>query len=485
MENKQARLFILVGIVVAFLLFMHLLPTVKIGNVELRDVDILSDVLPELDADDSDRSPFEVNADSVRTHLAQVKETKGDTDKHKNIKDDVTVEYPDESNGDYVVGNDTSVQRDMKPLPQGERNFVIDYSGGSGYGLAAFYHALDCMASLGRPVRVAYWGDSYIEADILTCDLRERLQDRFGGQGPGWVDCGKTTNSTRPTVKQRTNGFKAHSVVEKGYRASLLGLSQRYFSVDGNASLTLSGTNYRKHLGQWAHSLLYFKTKQPMTITAMAGGQEQTFSVDGADHLQYIDLSVQAGQTKWYIEGAQQATFFGAALEGNSGVVVDNLALRGCAGMTLSMIPFSTMQQFAQLRPYDLLVLQYGLNATSGKVSSKWFNHYRDGMCKVVSQLKRAFPGTTILVVSVPDRGARKNGQIQTMSGIEELVEAQRQVAQQQGVVFLSLFGLMGGRNSVADFVAKKYVGHDYTHISFNGGRYLGGKIYEALMSQY
>ena len=485
MENKQAQLFIVVGVVVVLLLMMHALPSLKVGEIALRDVDILSDVLPELDADENDRSPFALPNDSVTQQLSRRERKKDGRSERRDEKasspdgDDVTVEYP----GD-VQGGDPVTEKNGN-TGGAVQNCIVDYSGGGAHGLSGFYGALDRLSSLGRPVRVAYWGDSYIEADILTCDLREKLQDRFGGQGPGWVDCGKTTNSTRPTVKQRTNGFKSHSVVEKGYRASLLGISQRYFSVDGSALLTLSGTNYRHHLGQWAHSLLYFKTSHPITITAMAGGQEQTFRVDGTDRLQYIDLPVQAGQAKWSIEGAEHATFFGAALEGNSGVVVDNMAMRGCAGMTLSQVPLSTLEQFAQMRPYDLLVLQYGLNVTSGKVSAKWFDHYRDSMGKVVAQLKRAFPGATILVVSVPDRGSRKNGQIQTMAGIEELVEAQRQVAQQQRVVFLNLYGLMGGRNSIADLVAKKYVGHDYTHISFNGGRYIGGKIYEALMSQY
>ena len=232
MENKQAQLFILVGVVVVLLLMMHALPSLKVGEIALRDVDILSDVLPELDADENDRSPFALPNDSVDQQLlgpekhgqAKLKDgrsERGDEKASSSDGDDVTVEYPGDVQGGHHVseknGNTSGAVQ----------NCIVDYSGGDGHGLSGFYGALDRLSSLGRPVRVAYWGDSYIEADILTCDLREKFQDRFGGQGPGWVDCGKTTNSTRPTVKQRTNGFKSHSVVEKGYRASLLGISLR------------------------------------------------------------------------------------------------------------------------------------------------------------------------------------------------------------------------------------------------------------------
>lgn len=49
-----------------------------------------------------------------------------------------------------------------------------------------FYEALDEVKE--RPVHIAYFGDSFIEADILTGDLRDMLQERYGGCGVGFVD---------------------------------------------------------------------------------------------------------------------------------------------------------------------------------------------------------------------------------------------------------------------------------------------------------
>lgn len=39
--------------------------------------------------------------------------------------------------------------------------------------MAPFYRALNKRNELGRPVRIAYFGDSFIEVDILTAPLRE------------------------------------------------------------------------------------------------------------------------------------------------------------------------------------------------------------------------------------------------------------------------------------------------------------------------
>ena len=63
---------------------------------------------------------------------------------------------------------------------------VEDYSLGH-IGLRHFFSAIKQGETLGRPVRVAFLGDSFIEGDILVADLRAALQQVFGGEGVGFV----------------------------------------------------------------------------------------------------------------------------------------------------------------------------------------------------------------------------------------------------------------------------------------------------------
>ena len=46
--NQPARTFTLIGLVVVILLALHLLPTITVAGTELRAVNILSDILPEV-----------------------------------------------------------------------------------------------------------------------------------------------------------------------------------------------------------------------------------------------------------------------------------------------------------------------------------------------------------------------------------------------------------------------------------------------------
>ena len=52
--NQIARTFILIGLVVVILLALHFLPKLSIGENELRRVNVLSDVLPEVYQNDED-----------------------------------------------------------------------------------------------------------------------------------------------------------------------------------------------------------------------------------------------------------------------------------------------------------------------------------------------------------------------------------------------------------------------------------------------
>ena len=55
--------------------------------------------------------------------------------------------------------------------------------------MTPFYEALNRVSSTDsddKQVRIAVFGDSFIEADIFTADLREMLQKQFGGCGVGF-----------------------------------------------------------------------------------------------------------------------------------------------------------------------------------------------------------------------------------------------------------------------------------------------------------
>lgn len=140
------------------------------------------------------------------------------------------------------------------------------------------------------------------------------------------------------------------------------------------------------------------------------------------------------------------------------------------------------MARFAELRPYDLIVLQYGLNVASPK--TKDYSGYTRQLARSIRLLRQAFPRASILVVGVGDRDERnEQGELRTMGGVKELVLYQRRMAADEHVAFWNLYEAMGGEGSIARMQRRRQANLDYTHINAAGGRVLARLLFEALMN--
>jgi hypothetical protein len=169
----------------------------------------------------------------------------------------------------------------------------------------------------------------------------------------------------------------------------------------------------------------------------------------------------------------------GIALEDNYGVIVDNFSLRGNSGIVMSDLDSESCRNFQQIRTYDLIVLQYGLNVASDSV--RVYNWYRDRMISVIDHIQQCFPGADILILGVSDRS--RNGR-NTMPSVISLLRAQRQIAISSEVAFWSIFAAMGGNDSMIKYVKSNWASKDYTHLSFRGGREIANALYDALLNE-
>ena len=165
------------------------------------------------------------------------------------------------------------------------------------------------------------------------------------------------------------------------------------------------------------------------------------------------------------MESALSTVFYGLAMDGTSGIVLDNFSLRGSSGLSLRSVPVWMMREFNEQRPYDLIILQYGLNVATER--GRNYDKYIAGMQTTVQHLKEAFPQAAILIVSVGDRDYKtEEGELRTMPGIKNLVRYQQNLAADEAVAFWNMFEAMGGEGSMADMVHAKpsLANYDYTH---------------------
>jgi hypothetical protein len=363
---------------------------------------------------------------------------------------------------------------------------IEDYSDSTRRGMMAFYRALNTLEQQPRHVRIAVFGDSFIEADILTADLRNLLQSRYGGCGVGYVDITSTTYGYRPTVRHSFQGWQSHAITDSVYfDYSKQSISGHYFVARPGAYVELRGQRkYGTLLDSCRQATLYFHNKGEVTLSARINGREaarQTFLPTG--DLQEMTLDGVIGSVRWTVEQADSTLFYGAAMDGDRGITVDNFALRGSSGLSLATIPQHTLHAFNDERPYDLVILLYGLNVATER--GRIYDKYKEGMQRTLSHLKKALPDAGILIVSVGDRDYRTDeGELRTMPGIKHLVRYQQNIAADNAVAFWNLFEAMGGEGSMAKLVHAKpaKANLDYTHINFRGGKQLATLLYEAMI---
>lgn len=449
--DNQLKAFTISGIILAILLLMYQLPTLHIGDTTLRKVAILSDLLPE------------PGTTEFITPLPK------------------PVPLP--------VATDNKTKDFNEYRPEGTV-MIEDYSQDKAGGMNHFYQMLAKASTLPRPVRIAYFGDSFIEADILTADIREMLQEKYGGKGIGWIDCTKGTNGSRPTIAVVSKGFTESSVTKHPYVASNLDINQKYFKAVTGASLKCTATTFRKGTSTWQNSMFFYEDKQGTTqISGSVNNQPLQPLQPTGSGLQMVSISQQAHAATFEVtQAGASSLFFGAAFESDRGVIVDNLGMRGISGYTLGTLSDERLAAFAHLRPYDLIILHYGLNVATDDNDTQFVKHYLTKMKAVVAKLRKAYPEAAILIMSVTDRDQRTADGIRTMKVIPVLISYQQQLAAQEQVAFYSMFDAMGGKNSVRRYVDKKWANKDYTHINYEGGKQLARqfcKSVEAGMENY
>lgn len=327
-------------------------------------------------------------------------------------------------------------------------------------------------------VRIAWYGDSFTDADLVVCDLRDSLQSVFGGNGVGFVPITHEAAGYRRSVMHSFGGWRSSSVVvRKG--SSNFGINGFDYRPDSANFVRFAASRKFKHTRKFDVFRLFYASTLPVEARiALNDTVRQHLNLDATTGPEMVTVS-NKGSRRVKVNIAQQAgtVIYGASLEDSTGIYVDNFSIKGNSGLSLLGIPTRNLRMFDSLLNYDLIVLQFGLNAITPE--SRKYSSYMQGMERVIRKFKTAFPNTPILMLSVSDRSERRNGEFVTMKAVKSLVAVQERFAYDNKLLFWNLYEAMGGENSMKHFVEShpSLASKDYTHLNFDGGRIIGHKL--------
>lgn len=340
----------------------------------------------------------------------------------------------------------------------------------------------------GHEVRIAFMGDSFIEGDILTSDLREMLQETFGGRGVGFVQCDIPFATARRTIKRTASGWDAYSVLKPKNNPSTI---NDEFFVSGytarggcGAKVSWQTTDAFERLDSCSRARILLTTPDSVATVRVTINRDTTlkreFDILGLGMPQQIlieggvervDMEVISGRVDCY----------GASIEGVGGVVVDNLSMRANSGHAIFGTSAVTNRIVDAYLDYDLVVLQYGLNVMeAGKTG---YSSYRNKINEMVAYAKSCFPNAAVLVLGVSDRWFKDDsGSYVAMSSVGAMTKYQREAAQQSAVSFWPTADAMALYGGMPGFVSNGWAAKDYTHINFAGGKRVGEELHKAIV---
>ncbi len=440
-ENHLSKTFLLFSLVIISLLIFSFVPNYVWKNLHLKQIDLLFDIKATID------KPLQ---QTVKTDTSKIV-----------VPPKVSSSKKDSSKAGPIR--------------------IEDYSE-SKRALHHFFNALKGVRQ--QPVRIAFFGDSFIEGDILCGSFRDTLQQIYGGRGVGFVPITSDVAQFRTTIQHNFNNWKTYSIAGTNNVTLPLGTSGYCFvPLEGNEVEYRPG---RKRNSRPFPSLKLYYVSPIKNLLQFQINDSLKFIKEliASDSLQEEVIQQRNIESiKLQFVSADSLRVYGASIEDSVGVYVDNFSMRGNSGMGLYQIDRQQNKEFNNFRDYKLIILQYGLNVVTESDTSG-YRWYADKMIKVVNRLKEHFPETSILMVSVSDRSSNQNGKFATIPSIPTMRDIQREIASTCKVAFWDLYSSMGGENSMVKFATAipPLAAKDYTHLTFLGGKKLAKQLADAIL---
>ena len=353
--------------------------------------------------------------------------------------------------------------------------------------LYKFFRAL--KESRNKKIRIAHYGDSILLGDVITENLRQNFQNKFGGNGLGFLSIKPDDIRMKRTIRQTVYGNWIMGSITKGNPKHFpIGISGLTAKATGNSRVKYQTTKFMRTSRSFKTARIFYSNAKPSSSIkySLEGGKLISKKLQpGSGIKQLVLKSSHLGKSLDINFGSAAGTYFyGVSFETGNGIYVDNFPLTGNSGVSLTFLKKKILQKFDQYLNYRLIIIQFGVNATQLTMNFKW---YKNKMVKVIKHFKKSFPNASILVISVGDKSIKRGSRFVTDPKVLQLLKTQKEIVAKANVAFWNLYEAMGGKNSLNKWVnAGPPLGlRDYIHFTNLGGKVVADLITKALMKEY
>lgn len=340
-----------------------------------------------------------------------------------------------------------------------------------------------------KPVRIIHYGDSQIEIDRISASLRECLQSRFGGYGPGMLPVIQTvpTVSVHQTCSNtelpRYLLYGPDAYRTKSYR---YGIMAQMTQISGPVTCTFAACGYKdtqEHVKKFSKvSVLVGNVTQRLSVTVNTGSYSSTQTVDPMTSSKQLTFNIGSNVSRATVTMNGTAEIYGIMLDGSKGVALDNIPMRGCGGTIFTGINSAQPTQFCRDNNVRLVIMQYGGNAMGYIKSKESRDKYIESLGKQIERIKQWAPNAQILFIGPSDMSTSIDGTMQTYPHLPTVVNEIKKMALAHGAAYWDLYAAMGGKNSMVQWTKSGLAGSDYVHFTTQGANKVSALLKQSIL---
>jgi hypothetical protein len=324
-ENKINSPVIIIGIALLLLVINSYAPDgIEVLGLEIKQVDFLSDIRSD-DYYDEEFDDEEFNEDEEYYNDS---ETENDSallegKPQYNLARIINLDFLSK----FIEAESDKLENYSKAVPPVKGKQL----GGNVSQLNKFFSALKHAKN--KQVRSAHFGDSTLEGDLISSDLRDFFQKKFGGKGVGMVPItSHDVNFRQTTDLSFSDDWTTASIYTRNKAKLPVGISGHvYVNADGSWVQMKTNKRYKTVKSFDVVKLLYSNASSTAKIDYSLNGQKTvTKSLSRGDKLNILEIKAEKSKSvKFTFPKAKSANYYGISLESGNGVYVENYALRG------------------------------------------------------------------------------------------------------------------------------------------------------------
>lgn len=355
--------------------------------------------------------------------------------------------------------------------------------------LHPFFDKLTNLQAYKAPLRILYFGDSQVENDRITATIREKFQQKIGGKGIGLLPLGLVYNLSHQFSVELSDNWQQYSIhdAKKEKPVSSLIFNDTYLNGKQEAWFKVKQIKRRAE-EDYSRLKLFYRAKGEFIVIIKEGGQLiYKGRIAKSEKQKALNFSFNSTpeSAEIYFETTDTLVVSGISLESMSGVLVDNIALRGYSYPTFTRLDEPRIKEAIQLINPGLCVFQFGVNLAP--YYQKEYSYYQKQLMRQIRKFQFLMPDVPVLIVGISDMAKKEDGKMVSYSNIKTIKKAQIEAAKECNCAFWDLEEFMGGKGSMIEWVNKKpRLGQkDYIHFTEEGTKLIGNKISDLLLNEY